>query len=252
VADLPVGAGTVLNVLAVLAGSAIGALAGTAIPQRVTDVVTDALGLLTLAVAVTGILAVTDEELIDAVGRGVPFLIVLGALVLGGVLGALLRLEWRLELLGARLRDRFARGDASVADRRRFVDGFVTASLVFCVGPLTVLGSLQDGLGDGIELLALKSALDFFAAIAFAATLGWGVAASALTVAVVQATITVLGALIGGTLSDPATAALTATGALLLVGVALRLLRLKPLPVADLLPALLLAPLLTALAVGIR
>jgi uncharacterized membrane protein YqgA involved in biofilm formation len=107
-------------------------------------------------------------------------------------------------------------------------------------------------MGDGVELLALKSALDFFAAIAFAAGFGWGVAASAITVAVVQGSLTIAGVFIGQTLSDATTAALTATGAVLLIGVAVRLLRLKPLPVADLLPALLVAPLLTVLATTLR
>ena len=128
----------------------------------------------------------------------------------------------------------------------------MSASLLFCVGPLTILGSLSDGLGNGIDQLALKSVLDGFAAIAFAASLGWGVAASALTVLVVQGSITLLGVVLGGLLPGGHVTAITATGGLLLVGVALRLLRIKPLPVGDLLPALVVAPLLAQLVAVLR
>lgn len=132
-------------------------------------------------------------------------------------------------------------------ERQRFVEGFVTSSLVFCVGPLTILGSLNDGLGNGPDQLFLKAALDGFAAIAFAASLGWGVAASAIALVVVQGSLTLLGVLAGDVLPDAHLAALTTTGGLMLVGVALRLLRIKQLPVGDLLPALLVAPALTGL-----
>ena len=126
------------------------------------------------------------------------------------------------------------------------MEGFVTASLVFCVGPLTILGSLSDGLGTGIEQQALKATLDGFASIAFAAALGWGVAASALAVIVYQGFWTLLGLALGDLLPAAEVAAITATGGLLLVGVALRLLRIRDVPVADMLPALVVAPLLTA------
>jgi uncharacterized membrane protein YqgA involved in biofilm formation len=123
---------------------------------------------------------------------------------------------------------------------------------VFCVGPLTILGSLDDGLGRGIDKLALKATLDGFASIAFAASLGWGVAASALAILVVQGSLTVLGALVGDLLPDAHLSALTATGGLLLVGVAMRLLRIRPVPVGDLLPALLVAPIIVEVVVTTR
>jgi uncharacterized membrane protein YqgA involved in biofilm formation len=123
----------------------------------------------------------------------------------------------------------------------------VTASLLFCVGPLTILGSLSDGLGNGIEQLALKSVLDGFAALALAAALGWGVTASAATVLVVQGSLTILGALVGDVISAAAVAAMTATGGVLLLGVGLRLLGVARLPVADLLPALVVAPVIVAI-----
>jgi uncharacterized membrane protein YqgA involved in biofilm formation len=248
-----VGAGTALNVVTVLAGATTGVLIGHRLPQRTRDVVTDALGLVTLLVAALSAASVRDSALVSAVGDGAPVLIVLGALLVGGIAGSLLRIEHRLERTGDVLQRRLSRGSGGgSAERRRFVEGFVTASLVFCVGPLTILGSLSDGLGRGIDQLALKSTLDGFAAIAFAASFGWGVAASALAVLVVQGTLTLVGLALGDVLPGAHIAALTATGGLILVGVALRLLRIKPLPVGDLLPALLVAPLLTALVTTLR
>ena len=117
--------------------------------------------------------------------------------------------------------------------------------MLFCIGPLAILGALSDGLGQGIDQLALKSVLDGFASIAFAASLGWGVAFSAIAVGIVQGLFTILGALVGAVMAASAIAAITATGGVLLIGVALRLLQVSRLPVADLLPALVIAPALT-------
>lgn len=247
------GAGTVLNVLTVLVGAGLGVLLGHRLPQRARDVVTDGLGLLTLLVAALSAASVVDPALQAEVGGGAPVLIVLGALLVGGIVGSLLRIEQRLERLGGAVQRRLGSGARSAAGgRERFIEGFVTASLVFCVGPLTVLGSLSDGLGRGIDQLALKSTLDGFAAVAFAASLGWGVAASALTVGVVQGGLTLTGFLLGGFLSDAQVSAITAAGGLMLVGVALRLLRIRPVPVADLLPGLLVAPILVSVVSALR
>ncbi len=247
----PYGSGTALNLVTIAIGSGVGVLVGHRLRERTRDVVTDALGLTTLLVAGLNARAVLDPALPRAVGAGGPVLVVLGALLLGGLLGSLLRIEERLEGLGGALQRRLVRGAGSAA-QRRFVEGFVTASLLFCVGPLAILGSLQDGLGQGIDQLALKATLDGFAAIAFAASLGWGVAASILPVAAIQGSFTVLGLLGGNVLPAAQLAALTATGGLLLVGVALRLLRVRQVPVADLLPALVVAPLLVALVGFVR
>ena len=250
------GAGTVLNVATILVGAAIGVALGHRLPQRTRDVVTDGLGLVTLLIAALNAASVLDPTFRAAVGSGGPVLVVLGAILIGGLTGSLLRLESRLEGLGAWLQQRLGAGggtDPTSSDtRRRFVEGFVTASLVYVVGPLAILGSLSDGLGRGIDQLALKATLDGFASIAFAASLGWGVAAAALSVAVVQGGFTLVAVLAGGLLPSSGIAALTATGGLLLVGVALRLLRIRPLPVGDLLPALIVAPLLTALITTVR
>ncbi len=240
------GIGTLTNVATVLLGAGLGVLLGHRLPTRTRDVVTDALGLVTLLIAGTSAWAVLDPVLADEVGTSAPMLIVLGSLLIGGIAGSLLRLESRVEALGGWLQRRLASGAGS-AERHRFVEGFVASSLLFCTGPLTILGSLSDGLGNGADQLFLKATLDGFAAIAFAASFGWGVAASALTVLVVQGGLTIVGVVLGDVLPDAHLAALTATGGLLLVGVALRLLRIREIPVADLLPALIVAPLLVVM-----
>ena len=260
-----IGTGTVVNASTVLVGSTLGVLIGHRLPLRTRSVVTDALGLVTLLIAASSATAVSDGALSDAVGGSAPMLIVLGSLLLGAILGSLLRIEDRLEGFGDSLQRRLTRrpDGAPEADhgvdheadheaRDRFVTGFMTASLVFCVGPLTILGSITEGIGKGPDQLLLKSALDGFASIAFAAAFGWGVAASIVTLVVIQGGLTALGAVLGDFLPDAHLAALTATGGLMLVGVALRLLEIKQLKVGDLLPALVFAPVLVEVVTWFR
>lgn len=243
------GLGTVINVAAILVGATIGVLLGHRLPQRTRDTVTDALGLVTLVIGGLNVVALQDEAFVAAVGSGVTLLVVLGALLLGGITGSLLSIEKRLEQFGGWLQSKLA-GDGSQS-RAQFIEGFVDSSLIFCIGPLAVLGSLSDGLGQGIDELALKSSLDGFAAIAFAASLGWGVAASALSVGVWQGLLTVLAVVLGTVLSPALVASITATGGVLLLGVGLRLLQIKAVPVGDMLPALVLAPVITAVLTAI-
>ena len=243
-----IGIGTVVNVATVLTGSTLGVLIGHRLSHRTRDLVTDALGLVTLLIAITSALTVGDQVLSDTVGDSAPVLIVLGAMLIGGITGSLLRIEQRLEGFGAWMQHRFSRGDGEST----FVEGFVTASMVFCVGPLTFLGALSDGLGRGADQLFLKAVLDGFASIAFAASFGWGVMASALVILVLQGLVTAVGAVLGDVLPDANVTALGATGGVMLIGVALRLLKLKQIAVADLLPALIVAPLLVQLLVVIR
>ncbi len=249
------GTGTLVNVIAVLAGTTVGVLVGHRLPERTRTVVTDGLGLVTLLIAGISAAHVTDAELSDAVGSAAPMLIVLGSVLIGGIAGSLLRIEDRLEDFGGLLQRaavrRFGASTGGEA-RERFIQGFVVSSLVFCVGPLTILGSINEGLGNGADQLLLKAALDGFAAIAFAASFGWGVGASVIALVAIQGSLTALGAVLGSFVPDAHLSALTATGGLLLVGVAFRLLDLKQVKVADLLPALLVAPLLTELVVRLR
>jgi uncharacterized membrane protein YqgA involved in biofilm formation len=237
------GLGTVINVLAILIGAGLGVFIGHRLPERTRVTITDALGLVVLVLGGLNLLALGDPAYQDAVGSGGSLLIVLGAMLIGGIIGSLIRIEARLEAFGGWLQRRFARGGQS---RARFIEGFVSASLIFCIGPLAILGSLSDGLGQGIDQLALKSVLDGFASLAFAASLGWGVMASALSVAVFQGLITVIGFFAGSVLPAALIASITATGGVLLLGVGLRLLNLRSVPVGDMLPALIVAPILTA------
>lgn len=251
-----VGLGTAINVATVVAGSLIGMAVGHRLPERTRSVVTDCLGLVTLLVAGLSAVSVTDSSLKAAVGSGAPVLIVLGSLLLGSIIGSLLRLGDRLEGLAGVVQSWVARRFPSEGDdgsaRERFIEGWLTATLLFCVGPLTILGTLSDGLGKGIDQLVLKAVLDGFAAIAFASTFGVGVLLSAVSVGVVQGSLTVVGVLLGSIMPEAHIAALTATGGLLLAGIGLRLLRIKDVPVADMLPALVVAPLLTQLVVAFR
>lgn len=246
------GLGTVINVIAVLVGSLAGMAVGQRIPAHTRDVVTDCLGLVTLLMAALSVMSVVDPALTAAVPSGSAVLIVLGSLLLGSIAGSLLGIERWLGSLAGRIQARVrSSGQDDPGARERFIEGWLTTSLLFCVGPLAVLGSLSDGMGRGIDQLVLKSALDMFAALAFASTFGLGVVFSAVSVFVIQGLLTLAGWLLGGFLPEPHVMALTATGGLLLVGIGLRLLKLRDLPVGDMLPALVAAPLLTQFAVSI-
>jgi uncharacterized membrane protein YqgA involved in biofilm formation len=255
------GLGTIINVAAIIIGSLLGMAVGHRLPDRTRWVVTDCLGLTTLLMAGLMMFSVTDTALTSAVGVGAPILIVLGSLLIGGITGSLLQIEGRLEELAGAIQTRLARRPKLVGSqeagqgheaRERFIEGWLSASLLFCVGPLTILGSLSDGLGKGIDQLTLKAVLDGFAAMAFASSFGIGVLLSAVSVAVVQGLLTLLGVILGAMLPEAQIAALTATGGLLLVGISFRLLRIREIPVGDLLPALIVAPLLTQLVVMLR
>ena len=261
-----IGLGTLLNITTIVVGATIGILIGKRLPGRTSRVVTDALGLVTLVLGGLNLVSLTDVEFVGVVGAGGTFLVVIGALLIGSIIGSLAGIEFQLERFGGWLQNTMTRPDhASASDsevgtgvpsslsdaplavtgRQRFINGFVDASLVFAIGPIAILGAFQDGTGQGIDQLALKSTLDGFASIAFAASLGWGVAFSAIPVGIWQGLLTVLALSLGSVMSGAAIAALTATGGVLLLGVGLRLLNLRAVAVADMLPALIIAPLLT-------
>ena len=237
--------GTLLNIATVLVGTSLGLLAGARVPRRMQDSLTTGLGFFTLIVAASMALRIFT----DPAGRPGYELAVLAALLLGVAVGELLRLHDGLEALGARFQRRLTRGEGSPS---RIAEGFVTASLVFCVGPLTILGSLDNGLRGDITLLATKSLLDGVAAVAFAAALGPGVYLSVITVLVVQGGISGGAFLLTDVMDGPTILAITAAGGLILLGVGLRLLELKPVRVANFLPALVLAPLFVRLADAVR
>ena len=241
------GIGTAINVGAILVGTSVGVLFCGHLSDRTRNTVTDGLGLVVGVAAVGSAISIADPALIRAVGKGWPTLIVLLALVIGGVIGSALKIEQRLTNFGESLQRRFAKKSEST-----FVEGFVVASLVFCVGPLAILGGISDGLGSGIDQLILKSTLDLIAAMAFASALGWGVALSVIPVVIYQGSWTLVGVFAGNTMSDYAIAAMTATGGLLIMAIALRLLRIREIAIGDLLPAIIVAPLLAALVATLR
>lgn len=231
--------GTLINVGTVLLGTLIGALAGGKLPEGVHQRVLAGLGMVTLVLGVDNALAWREDpkNLI---------LIVMFAVLLGGIVGELLRIEDRLSALGDRLQARFTSGSAD-GHHSTVSEAFFTATLLFCVGPLTVLGSINDGLRGDIELLTTKSLLDGFASIALAAALGPGVALAAVSVLVIQGGITLGAGLFEDVLVGLPLDALTSAGGVLIIGIALKLLDVKDVKVGNYLPALIVAPVLAAI-----
>lgn len=224
--------GTLINVGAVLAGTAIGLAVGRRLPGGLQARVLAGLGLVTAVIGVDLALA----------WRATSPLYVLGAILLGGLIGELLNIEARLARLGDRLQERVSRARDPARPASTVSEAFFTASLLFCVGPLTVVGSFEDGLRGNVEPLATKSLLDGFASIALASTLGAGVAFAAATVLVVQGTLTLGASLFADVLRGEALSAMTSTGGVLIIGISLKLLDLKDVKVGNFLPALVLAP----------
>ena len=224
------GLGTAINVVAVPVGGGIGTLAGARLPEGMRVTAMQAIGIVTLLVGVSNFLEHANP------------LVPLVSVVAGLVVGELLGIEDALKRFGDYLEKRFSKGESPVSR------AFVTTSLLFCVGPLTVIGSLEDGLRGDYSLLALKSGLDFIAALAFASVLGWGVLLSAGTVLVVQGALTLGAGFIEPLVTDAMISAATATGGVLIVGLGLGLLELKQVRVGNMLPALVVAPLIVVAA----
>lgn len=232
-----IGLGTLINVIAITGGATVGVLAGSRLNTKTRELITDVLGLITILAAASAVIPMFTKEYAQSLPKGWTLLSILSSLLIGGIIGSLLKLEIRLENLGESLRKKFG------ANREgTFVEGFVSSSLLFVIGPLAILGSISDGMGTGIDQLSLKSILDFFAAIAFAASLGWGVAASAIPVGVYQGIWTVIGFALGSVLAQYQIDAMTIVGGLMLLSIGLRLLRIKEVAVGNLLPALAVAP----------
>jgi uncharacterized membrane protein YqgA involved in biofilm formation len=232
-----IGSGTVINVLAILIGSMLGVAVGAKLKEQAQRLITDVLGLITALGAVSALMPLWHSEFIKALPKGSSLLLILITMLVGGLIGHALRLETRLDSFGETLRRKFRASHESP-----FIEGFVSSSLLFVIGPLAILGSISDGANQGIDQLLLKSSLDFFASMAFASTLGWGVAASVIPLGIYQGTWTVIGWLAGNVLDQYQIDAMTICGGLMLIGIALRLLDIKKIAIGNLLPALLLAP----------
>lgn len=238
--------GTIINIVTVLIGGLVGLFFGARLPERVRHTVIAGLGLFTVALGI---------RLFTETGNSI---IVLASLLVGGLLGEWWGIEDGMKNLGAILERRFTKQGAmadgdQVSGESRFIRGFLTASLVFCVGPLTILGSIQDGLTGDYNLLATKAVLDGFAALAFASTLGVGVLFSTLVILVYQGGLSLLAAQAQSLITPAMHNEMTATGGILLLGIAVSsLLELKPIRVANFLPALVIAPLIVAILAALR
>lgn len=225
--------GTLINIATVLVGGILGTALGSRLPERIRETVLHGLGLVTLAVGIQ--LTLKTQNV----------LIVMGSILVGAILGEWWRIDVGLERASVWLRERVARR-ASAHSMAHFTEGFITASLVFCVGPMTILGSIQDGLTGDYSLLAIKAMLDGFAALAFASSLGMGVLFSVLTILIYQGGLSLLAGLAQNALNEAMIAEMSATGGVMILAIGLLLLDLKRIRVANLLPALVIAPLVVA------
>lgn len=226
--------GTLLNVAAVLIGGAIGLIFGGRVPERLKTTVVSGMGLFTAAIGIQMFLKTENS------------LIVLGALLIGALLGEWWRIEDSLQALGQIIEKRFSKNNGENENASsQFVRGFLTASLLFCVGPLTILGSIQNGLTGNYNLLAVKSVLDGFASLAFASTLGAGVLFSALVILFYQGGISLLAAQLNSIATPSMMNEMTASGGVILMGLAISsLLEIKKIRIGNFLPALVIAPLI--------
>ena len=223
--------GTIINVAAIIVGSIIGILFGARLPEKLKSTIIAGMGIFLVAMGIQMFLRTENS------------LIVLGALLIGTMLGEWWRIEDGLHKLGEFLESRFSRAEEDGSNK--FIRGFMTASLLFCIGPVAILGPIQDGLTGNYNLLVVKSVLDGFASIAFASTLGIGVAFSSLIILVYQGSISLLATQLDAIITTSMMNELTATGGLLLVGIGISgLLEIKKIRVGNMLPALLLAPLI--------
>ena len=234
--------GTLINIATVAVGGGLGTLIGGRLPERLRDTVMHGIGLVTLTL---GVHMTLDTQNI---------LIVMGSVLVGALLGEWWRIDVGLERVSEWLRERVAKR-LPESSMGRFTEGFITASLVFCIGPVTVLGAIQDGLTGDYQLLAVKSLLDGFSALAFASSMGIGVVFSILTLLIYQGGLSLLAGLAQNLMTDAMIAEMSATGGVLILALGLILLDLKQIRVANLLPALVIAPaivaLLTALGLAI-
>ena len=224
--------GTIVNVITVIIGSALGIMLGGRLPERLKHTVVSGLGLFTLAIGLQMFLKTQNE------------LIVLGGILVGALLGEWWRIEDRLKNLGVWLEKR-TQNNGNGKSQEHFVRGFLTASLLFCVGPMAILGSIQDGLSGNYQLLVVKAIMDGFASLAFASSLGIGVAFSTLAILAYQGGITLLAAQVQSLITQPMITEMSAAGGIILCGIAISsLLEIRPIRAGNFLPALFVAPLL--------
>jgi len=239
-----IGLGTMINVVAILLGGLIGLTAGKQMSNNLQITIRNLLGLVTFLVAISMIWSGIKKSENDLALVGISML----SLVLGNAIGKLLKIQKRLNKAGQSATERFSK--AATSGGKNFNEGFITATLIFCVGPMSILGAIEDGLGSNFSILAVKSAMDGLASVAFASTFGAGVLLAALPVGVYQGTITLLAAALSENLSDPMIASIGITGGMIVMILPMIIMNLYKAPISDYLPALVVAPLLTLWWVG--
>jgi len=222
--------GTLINGGAVISGSLVGYLVGHKLGNSMRKSILQGLGLVTILIGLK--MAIQTRNI----------LLMLGSVLLGVIIGELLKIDQWLEKLGNLMEGIFQK-----QGKGRFSEGFVTASIIFCTGPMAILGAIQDGLSGDYQLLGIKSVLDGVAAVAFSATLGFGVAFSSLSILLYQGAITIFAVFLEPILTEPMILEITATGGLLIIGIGLKVLDLVQIKLANFLPALVIAPLITKL-----
>jgi uncharacterized membrane protein YqgA involved in biofilm formation len=233
------GIGTVTNFLTIIGGAAAGLVVGKYIADQMRTTIEQAVGMVTIVLGISTA-AQTDNVVFPLV-----------SVVIGGIIGEAARIEHGFSLLGHWVRAKsetlLAKRSRSASFHPRFVEGFVTATLLFSIGPMSILGSIDDGLGRGSQILVVKSALDGLVSVLFAATMGWGVALSAFIVAAYQGVLTLSASGLDAILSDRMVHEMSATGGIMVLGIGLRFMDVKPIRVGSLLPGLAVAPVLVAL-----
>jgi uncharacterized membrane protein YqgA involved in biofilm formation len=233
------GIGTITNVLTIVGGTLVGLVVGKYIADRMRLTIEQAVGMTTIILGISTA-AKTDNIVFPLV-----------SVVLGGIIGEAARIEHGFSVLGHWVRrtvqNAFEKRQRTTRFHPRFVEGFVTATLLFSIGPMSILGSIDDGLGRGAEILIIKSALDGLVSILFAATMGWGVALSAIVVGIYQGLMTLSASGLDAILTDRMVHEMSATGGIMIIGIGLRFMDVRPIRVGSLLPGLVVAPVLVAL-----
>ena len=223
--------GTIVNVIAIFLGCSVGFILKSKFPERIGKIIMQAIGLASLLIGAQMALKTNN------------ILLVIFSLVIGGVIGEIIGIEEGLERFGERVKLKFKSNDTS----ERFVEGFVTASLLYCVGSMAIMGALKEGLSGNPDILYAKSLLDGVTSIAFTAAMGIGVLFSAIPVFLYQGGITLLARLIKDFLSSEIINEMTAVGGILILGIGFGLLEIKKIKIGNLLPAILVAAFLTAI-----
>lgn len=226
------GLGTIINTATVLVGGSVGYFVGHRIPENIRTTVVQVIGIATIFLGIT-YLSGTDNLVFPLVGT-----------VIGAIVGELLDIDSRLERAGEWLKRRFVRGEG---DHARFAEGFATATLLFCIGPMTILGAIEDASGRTPQLYIIKGTLDGFMAIIFAATYGIGAAFSAVSVFVVQGLLTLGGTGLDALLTDRMRVEMFASGGFAVLAIGLNLLEIKKIRLGSLLPGLVITPVLVAI-----